>query len=475
MSLIRQVVRKELREITRDGRLRILGVLVIVLGLAALAFGAEQTERAQHAREHASERAAKQWEGQGTKNPHVAAHYGTHVFAPTSVATAIDPGVSTYLGRSIKVEAHKRNLAAHSSAQDSAGIQRLGSFSVATVLLQLIPLLIIALGHGLWSRERERGTLRQLLSTGVDRRTLFWGKTIALGISVAALLIPAGAVLLVVLWILGGGDDATLLRVLLLAISYAIYFALFGALTLYASAKANSSRSALVILIALWGLFCLIMPRAGTEVASLLKPLPSQAQLARDVSQSLARGVDGKMERESAIEALTADLMAAEGLADTGMLVQGAQISGLELQAEAQWEDMIYDHHMMALDAQIQSQENVMGWIGFLSPFVAMRELSAGICGTDFAHHRHFTDYVELWRKRLVTQLNRDFASNAGSAGWEYKAGPELWKKVPAFDYQPPSGFSAFKTHRVSVIALLFWLVATMLLARRSAHKVRVV
>jgi len=475
MSLIRWVVRKELREISRDGRLRILGVLVVILGLAALAFGAEQTERAQHAREHAKERAAKQWEGQGSKNPHVAAHYGTHVFAPTSVATAIDPGVSTYLGRSIKVEAHKRNLAAHSAAQDSASIQRLGSFSVATVLLQLIPLLIIALGYGLWSRERESGTLRQLLSTGVDRRTLFWGKAIALGVAVAALLIPAGAVLVAVLWSLGGGDGSTLLRLLFLALSYAAYFTLFGGLTLYASAKAQSSRSALVILIALWGLFCLIMPRAGTEVASFLKPLPSQAQLAREVSQSLAKGVDGKMERESAIEALTNDLMAAEGLADTGMLVQGAQISGLELQAEAQWEDMIYDHHMVALDTQIQHQENVMGWIGFLSPFVAMRELSAGLCGTDFAHHRHFTDYVESWRKKWVTQLNRDFASNAGGAGWDYKAGPELWKKVPPFSYDPPSGISAFKTHRVSLVALLVWLVATMVLAIRAVNKVRVV
>ena len=475
MTLIQWIAQKELREITRDGRLRLLGVVVVILGLAALAFGAEQTLRARHAREHAKERATKQWEGQGTKNPHVAAHYGTHVFAPTSVATAIDPGVSTYLGRSIKIEAHKRNLAAHSAAQDSAGLQRLGSFSVATVLLQLIPLLIIALGHGLWSRERESGTLRQLLSTGVDRRTLFWGKAIALGVAISALLIPTSVVLVAVLWGIGGGDGATLFRLALLAVGYATYFALFGGLTLYASAKASSSRSALVILIAIWGLFCLILPRAGVELASIIKPLPSEAQLARDVSLSLAKGVDGKMEREAAIEAISNDLMAAEGLADTGMLVAGSQISGIELQAEARWEDMIYDHHMVALDTQIQSQENVMDWIGFLSPFVAMRELSAGLCGTDFAHHRHFADYAETWRKLWVTELNKDFANNGGSEGWEYKAGPELWKKVPPFAYEPPSGLSALKTHRVSVLALLFWLVAGVALALRSANKVRVV
>ena len=38
----------------------------------------------------------------GEKNPHVAAHYGG-VFAPTSVVTALDPGVSV-LGRSVKLK-----------------------------------------------------------------------------------------------------------------------------------------------------------------------------------------------------------------------------------------------------------------------------------------------------------------------------------------------------------------------------------
>ena len=154
--LLRAVILKEVREVVRDGRLRVLGGIVLILAIAALAFGVQQTTRAQHAREHARERATDQWQGQGEKNPHVAAHYGTHVFAPTSAATAIDPGVSAFMGRSVKLEAHRRNLASHSAAQDGGGLQRMGAFSVAMVLLQLVPLLIIALGYGLWSRERER-------------------------------------------------------------------------------------------------------------------------------------------------------------------------------------------------------------------------------------------------------------------------------------------------------------------------------
>ena len=227
-SLIRSVARKEVREVVRDGRLRLLCGIVVVLAFAAFAFGAQQARRAEAARAHAQERAAAQWEGQGKKNPHVAAHYGTHVFAPTSVVTAVDPGVSAFLGRSVKVEAHRRNLAAHAEAQDGAGMKRLGAFSVATVLLQLVPLLIIALGYGSWSRERERGTLRQLLSIGVDRRILLWGKALALLVVVVGLMLPATLVIGGALWSMAGGDASTLVRLSLLALTYSVYFAVFG-------------------------------------------------------------------------------------------------------------------------------------------------------------------------------------------------------------------------------------------------------
>jgi ABC-2 type transport system permease protein len=474
-SLIGCVMQKELREIVRDGRLRLLGGLVVLLALTALAFGAEQTYRSQHAREHARERATDQWEDQGDKNPHVAAHYGTHVFAPTSAATAIDPGVTPYLGRAVKIEAHRRNLAAHSAAQDAAGLQRLGSFTVTTVFLMLLPLLIIALGHGLWGRERERGTLRQLLSTGVDRRALLWGKITALFLVIAALVIPAGLVIVGVLWALGGGDSGTLLRLGLLAVGYGVYFAIFGGLTLYASAAGRSSRAALVAMVGVWGLFCLVTPRAASEVAGAVEPLPSQGELARAVSLSLDKGIEGTAEREVAVTAIASDLMAQKGLSDMGMMVDESFLAGFQLQAEARWEDMVFTHHIGALEDKIAAQEDVVAWAGFLSPFVAMRTLSAGLCGTDFAHHRHFTDHAEAWRQALVAQLNQAFADNAGVDGWDYRAGPDLWKNAPAFDYEPPSATFALQTHAASVLALLMWLLLALGLARRSARRVRAV
>ena len=472
--MIGVIARKELRELVRDGRLRLLSGIVVVLALAAFAFGAQQTLRAQEAREHAQERAAEQWEGQGAKNPHVAAHYGTYAFAPTNVTTALDPGVSAFLGRSVKLEAHRRNLASQSAAQDG-GTQRLGEFSVAMVLMMLVPLLIIALGYGVWSQERERGTLRQLMSTGVEHGALLAGKALALFIVLAGLLVPAGVLIVGGLWILGGGGLGTLGRVGLLVLSYSMYFAVFAGLTLYMSAMARSSRGALVGMVAVWAVFCLLVPRVGSELAATIQPLPSQAELGRAVANSLAKGIDGTTEREVAIEAMVADAMAEQGISNAGFLVDQGALTAVELRAEAQWEDAIYDHHVGQLEDRIAAQENWASRIGVLSPFVAMRGLSAGLCGTDYAHHRHFTDYTEAWRKQLVTQLNTAFGENAGADGWAYRAGPELWKNAPPFAYTAPGLPFVWRHHAFDLLVLLGWLALALVLARRSARRVRVI
>ena len=473
--MIKTVFLKEVREIVRDGRLRLLGALVLILTVVAMLFGAQQTQRAQEARENASERAAKQWVSQGEKNPHVAGHYGTHVFAPTNVATAVDPGVSRYLGRSVKMEAHKRNLAAHAEAGDGAGLELLGAFSVASILLELVPLLIIALGHGLWSRERERGTLRQVMSLGVERSVLFWGKSLALGAMIVALLAPAALLVIGVLWNMGGGDSQTLIRLALMGLSYLAYFMTFGALTLFASAKLSSSRGALVALVGLWGLFTLVIPRVATEVSIGVQPLPSRAELAREIGAALEDGIDGKMNRDTAVEAIIGDLMAEQDLANTGMLVMGSDVQGIELRAEAKWEDMIYDHFVVELEDQIATQERLVTYAGFFSPLIAMRSLSASLAGTDYAHHRHFTDRAEVWRKVLIGHLNKEFADNAGDDSWEYKVGADFWKTIPPFEYDSPSPGFALQSQWLSLSILALWLVGSFGLALSAAGKVRVV
>ncbi|MDD9934965.1 MAG: DUF3526 domain-containing protein, partial [Myxococcales bacterium] len=253
-----------------------------------------------------------------------------------------------------------------------------------------------------------------------------------------------------------------------------LYLATFGGLALFGSAIARPSRASLVGMIGLWGMFCLVVPRLGTEVAGFAVPLPSEAELSRAVAASLDNGIDGKTPRDAAVEELITKLMGDQNLVNAGMLMDEAELNGIELKAEARWEDMIHDHHVEAFQRRVTAQERAGAVVGLLSPYAAMRNLSAGLCGTDLAHHQHFAAYTERWRKGFVEYLNDAFARDSGAEGWDYRAGSDLWKKAPAFEYQEPGLGFVLSAHALSLGVLALWFVLALGLAVLSSRRVAV-
>ena len=394
------------------------------------------------------------------------------MFRPSSALSAIDPGVSPYLGAALKLEAHRQNLAVASAAEDSIGIQRFGALTVATVLQLLGPLVVIALGFSLWSSERERGTLRLLRASGVPFGVLLRGKALALATGASLALLPAvvGAAL-----VAGGGTGAeSWARLLVLGLAYLGYFAAFGALSLLVSARATRSRDALAILVAFWGLTTLVIPRLAVEAGAAIVPLPSHDAFAAEVKTSLERGLAGQGTREERLEALTTAMMGEQGFAGADMLMDDSLLQGVELRAEAAFEDEVFAWHVDRLMDAISAQERVAQWFGLLSPTLAIRSVSMALCGTDFEHHRDFAGHAERYRRALVDRLNKDFADNAGTSGWDYRAGRALWESAPAFQYDAPALGWALGSQLIALSALGTWAALLAALAAWAAPRQRV-
>ncbi len=482
-TLARHVLRKEVTELVRDGRLGVVLLLSALLVLGALVFGWRDASRAAHERTSAQHDSESHWVEQGEKNPHVAAHYGLWVFKPSGALAALDPGVSPHLGAALKLEAHRQNLAVASAAEDSIGIQRFGPLTAASVLQLLGPLLVIALGFALWSSERERGTLRLLRAGGASLTALSLGKSLALAAAVALMLVPAvvGALAAVAAVNAGGTSGATpgaangtAARLAVLVTVYLAYFFVFMRLTVAVSAWASRSRDALVVLVATWGVTALLVPRASAEVAALVVPLPSQDAFAAEVASSLARGLPDQPGRVERLEELTKSMMAEQGFADADVLMDDALLQGIELRAEAAYEDEVFEWHVTRLMQALSRQEAVGQWMSVLSPTLAVRSLSAALCGTDFEHHRDFAAHAEQYRRTLVDRLNRDFAENAGRAGWDYRAGRALWESAPRFEYALPSVPWVLRWQLPAVGWLLGWAGVSALLAHLAVRRQRV-
>ncbi len=455
--MISRIARKEYIEMIRDGRFRWATGIVFALLAGSLIVGWKHyaSVEAQRAESQAADR--EMWVSQGEKSQHSAAHFGNFAFKPTSPLSSIDQGVLPYTGVSVFMEAHRVKEASYRPVEDASIMHRLGALTAASTLQLLIPLLIILLAFSSFAGEREQGTLRQLMSLGLQRRTVALGKALGVVLPLMLLLAPAAAVGAVAMALNAGPDAAlwSLSRLLLMIMLYLLYFGLFIGLALIVSARASSARVALIVLLGFWLWSSFLVPRAATDIVDALVPTPTSAEFDRAVQTDYDQ-LPAWADRTRAVEE---QLMKEHGV-DTPDLIP-ASVAGYTLLAAEEDETMIYRKHFDALGDIYMAQNRMVQAGTVLAPMVAVQAASMGLAGSDYAHHQHFVEAAETYRYDFVQTLNRDMV--AQHSNWEYRAGRSMWESIPAFAYESP-GLSWTLSHYTIGLGLLgLWFVAVAL------------
>jgi ABC-2 type transport system permease protein len=271
-----------------------------------------------------------------------------------------------------------------------------------------------------------------------------------------------------------GGASAPLDRLIPLTLVYSVYLASYLLLAIGVSAVARSSRAALVAVLSLWIVTSLVVPRLASSVATLVAPVPDSGAFERDVARTLAAGLPGQGSREARVDAITEALLDERGFSGAETLMDPSLLAGIELHAEAQYENEVLDHAYAQLAARMEARESVVRWFSLAAPPVAIQSASAALAGTDAAHHRHFSEAAERHRRALIDMLNRAFADSGGEEGWSYRAGREVWERAPTFAYEPPSTSWALGSQHVPVSGLGVWFVASFCFAAWASSRMKV-
>lgn len=469
--MIGAVVRKELRAFSREGRLLVLGLALFCVFAGVMATTVAATARAQSERDQVGATTRAQWDRQGVKHPHRAAHFGIYVFKPALALAAVDPGIGGQVGQSLWLEPHKRNLTRNSLAADAAPSARLGEPVPAFVLFALVPLLIIGLGHNAVSQERESGTLRMAQAAGVRGSTLLVGKWIALVLAIGIALLPAlvaGACLLA-----GTASADSALRMAFYGAGLLAYYAVFAALAVTVSARLPTSRGALLLLLALWVACVWVVPRLGAAAAQAMRPVPTGEAFAAAVARDIQRGLPGDGDAASRLAAFEARLLEDHGVARLEDLPVGAN-AARRLFRDA-YAARVYGLHFASLWERYAVQQNMLRVTGVLSPVVPMRALSAALAGTDLAHQRHFEDAAEAYRAYFTEAIDEwDQHARGGVVSAEDKyAGAAQWQSIAPFSYQIPSARFALTSTVPDLLALLAWFLAATALVAWAGRKVQ--
>lgn len=155
-------------------------------------------------------------------------------------------------------------------ALDNPGLEAAGRFDLAFVIVAVLPLLLLAAWHDLWTGERESGLAGLLTTLPLPLRTLIAGKALARGL----LLVPAAAVVCIALACTGDWALTGLLATAAVVLLYGLFWlAICTAIGLRVKQTAGSALSCGIA----WVLFVFMLPAVADAALQAWHPAPDKA------------------------------------------------------------------------------------------------------------------------------------------------------------------------------------------------------
>lgn len=460
----------------RRSRLALMALLVFAAVLAVTSvISALQMEQARESRAAQQLAAETRFREQPARHPHRMVHYGHYVFRTPPPLALFDPGVDAVTGQSLFLEGHRQNAEMFADARSAPAVGGLGRLDPALVYQLLLPLLLIALGHGAVLREREARTLPALLAQGLPGTSLFLGKLLAMSSLVLVMLLPAAVLGLVA--VLRGEGLAAVCSMLGL---YGGYLMLWATLITVVSMRITQRGLALGCLILAWLLWALLLPRLAVGYAAAAEPLAGKLHADLVMLEEQRSLGDGHNANDPAFAALRDGLLAEYGVErveDLPINFRGVVAGHAEAKLTA-----LMNAHAEQRMAREQVQLARLAQFAWLSPTLATGLASRTLAGTGLDAHQRFLREAEALRFEFVQALNHAHAHalrytddiSRGSdpeAERRTRIDPQHWRQLGEFRFSPePAAARLDGAGRLAlpVFAWLALLIAIgLVLARR--------
>ena len=349
------------------------------------------------------------------------------------------------------------------------------------MLLQVVlPLILFFLGFAAIAQQKENGTLKILLIQGSSFKQLIIGNTLGLlGIGTLCIL----PVIITSIIALAAQQHtlvnaATIARFATIALSYMVYIAIMCSIAVCISATSNTSKAALLKLLALWLLLTMVMPKTVQAIGSYLYPAPSKIAFETAIEDILLKQGDSHNPNDLHYKALKDSVLKANKVDSVQQL--NFNYSGFQMKEGERMSTEVYQQELQKLNA-IYTQQNVISYAtAFANPAMAVKNIAIGFSGTDFIAYQQYMQQAEAYRYNLAQTMNElqiKYISNTkpSVADKPQIISKSYWTQFPDFNHKFQSYNTMLKQQLISLIALLFWCICTVLLIYYTSLKAKAI
>jgi len=339
------------------------------------------------------------------------------IYRPPSVLAVFSEGLEKQLGNSARIQYDKVPEISGATANHYLSIFSI--FDASLIFKIVISVLALLIAYDTISGERERGTLKIMLSSTAARHQVLLGKLLA---GLLVLVVPVTSAFILGLVILLCFPMVHLtssdwIRIGFMFITSLVFIATMYNLGLLFSCLARRSAISLVLGLFLWIIFAVVIPNGSAYLATQVIPVEPEDKINEQiVSLQREAGREATRERERSGKSY---MSGPRGQSDapgggfghgylrsgTEALIHNRQINysinvPIQIEYAGKYAD-VEDGYFRSLFQQTQLADN----ISRISPISLYENIMSALAGTDMASYRLFIDAVKANRKDIIEYM----------------------------------------------------------------------
>lgn len=356
--------------------------------------------------------------------------YGIKVTKPPEVLSTIISGISDAVGRQANIDVRTIPALSDSKYSSNSSLAIFGELDLALIVKIVLSLFAILFTYDAISGEKEKGTLKLIMSNYVPRDRQILGKVIGCFIS---LLLPLIILLILGLIILNLYPDISFsgedwMRIGLIFVLFFLYLSVFFTLGLFISSRTKTSSSSLFILLFLWVIFIVVIPKASVMIAGQIEPIPSMHEVTAQkdaFKQEMSNYYMKKIiEKFNEIRMLSGE----ERRKKVGEIYLDVQ-KDINTQTEAKYAELDEDYQLKRRKQQILAMT-----LSCISPASALEFGAMSLGKIGIHEHERFLNSINAYRWVFIKWKE----TKEGPSGIGNLEEPDF-SEMPQFEFRPES------------------------------------
>ncbi len=409
--MLKLIIEKELKDIISSTKFAVTFSICSILILLSFYIGVRNYQVAQSQFEASKAANVRQYEGI-TDWVRVQEY---KIFLPPQPLATLVSGVSNDIGRTIEVRGRGELQSEDSRYGDDPIFAMFRFLDLEFIFSIVLSLFAILFGYDLINGEKERGTLRLTFSNAVPRAVYTTAKFIGSYLALAVpLLLPIliGVLFLPLFNIALTVDEWMKLSLIILAGLLSI--GVFLSMALFVSARTERSSTSFLILLSLWIMTVMIIPRLSVAAADLFVNVPSLDEINSQKSRFMSQiWNEDRTKMNSFVPPKTEDMQQVMGEFNKFM-------QSLADEREKKFNEFAARLNEDRKNRQAEQQQTAQFFSG-ISPSALFTLAASEIAGTSLRLEREYVAQARTYQQEYAKFMKEKTGMNTGGLSMVFR------------------------------------------------------